>query len=85
MKSAPFYRQIIQCKYQNPLLGIALKDWRTVYQLWPTPQLLQPEVYRGKLFYRLKESNRRISYDRIKAGLVKKGYIVTLEVPFCPF
>lgn len=78
-------QQVIQCKYQNLALGLALQDWRTVYQFFPTPQPLQPEVYKGKLCYRLKGSSRRISYDRIKAGLVKKPCAITLDIPCCPF
>jgi hypothetical protein len=76
---------VIKCKCQNLALGLAMKDWRTVYQLSPTPHLLQLEVHKGRLCYRQKGTSKRISYDRIKAGLIKKHLAVTLEIPFCPF
>jgi len=65
-------QQTLECTYQNLALGLAMKDWRTVYSLSPTPKLLQPEVYKGQLCFRLKGSSKRISYNRIKAGLIKK-------------
>jgi hypothetical protein len=75
----------LQLPYQNPALGIALKDWRTVYQLFPEPHPLTPEVYRGRLCYRVKGSAKRIPYDHIKKGLVKRSFTLTVDVHTCPF
>ena len=78
-------QQVIQCKYQNLVLGLAMKDWRTVYKLIPKPQLLKPEVHKGRLCYRLKGSAKRVSYRRLKAGLIKKVCSITIDIPYCPF
>ena len=56
-------------------LQIGIADWKNVYQ-FPQQQLLQKEIHQGKLGYRLKGSSRRISYDQIKKGLVKREIIL---------
>jgi hypothetical protein len=56
-------------------------DIKQVYQLSPVSKLLVPEVYRGKLVYRAKGSTKRITYEAIKQGLVKKRKVVEQEVP----
>ena len=78
---------LIRCTYQNLALGIAFKDWRTVYQLLPTPHPLFPEVYKGLLVYRAKGANKRLSYTAIKKELVKKPVIIVQEKSRwrCPF
>lgn len=71
----------IHFRYYNPLLHLGVVDIKQVYQLGPEPVLLNVEVYRGKLVYRAKGSSRRISYDQLKDGLVKKLLAVEEEVP----
>lgn len=71
----------IHFRYYNPRLNLGVVDVKLVYQLEPTPIRLNPEVYRGKLVYRARGSSRRISYDQLKKGLVKKSFSVEEEVP----
>ncbi|MDB5198462.1 MAG: hypothetical protein JWO92_425 [Chitinophagaceae bacterium] len=72
---------MIILKYWNAQLQIGLYDWKNVYQ-FPQQQLLQTEIHQGKLCYRLKGSSKRISYDKIKKGLIKKQVIIKEELPF---
>lgn len=74
--------EVVYARFYNPELNIALKDWREVYLLTSAPQQLLPEVHRGKLVYRARGSGKRISYERIKKGLVKKACTIWLRLPF---
>jgi hypothetical protein len=73
--------QKIKLNYFNSRLNIGLQDVKHVYLLNKESTVLFPEVYRGKLVYRAKGSNRRISYDQIKKGLVKRTFWIRVEVP----
>ena len=73
--------QIIKLKYFNPVLKIGLTNWKIVYLLEPVIKQLYPEVDKGRLVYRARGSGRRISYNSIKSGLVKKESIIKEEVP----
>jgi hypothetical protein len=64
--------QKIKLKYINSHLQIGMASWREVYYLSPELIQLKPEFYKGKLVYRKKESDRRITYAQIKQGLKKK-------------
>ncbi len=74
-------KQKLQLHYYNVKLQIGLVNLKTVYLLKPKPTLLLAEVYRGKLVYRAKGSSKRISYDQIKKGLLKKVFWIVEEVP----
>jgi hypothetical protein len=54
----------------------------TVYLLSPELKKFLPEVYKGKLVYRIKGSSKRISYQTIKIELVCKSFYLTEEIPF---
>lgn len=71
----------IHFRYYNQRLNLGMVDVKQVYQLNPQPTLLNLEVYRGKLVYRASGSSRRISYDQLKKGLVKKSFVMEEEVP----
>ncbi|RYZ47919.1 MAG: hypothetical protein EOP49_19980 [Sphingobacteriales bacterium] len=71
----------IHFRYYNPRLQLAMVDIRQVYQLQPVLLPLNAEVYRGKLVYRAKGSSKRISYDQVKRGLVKQGFVLEETVP----
>jgi len=73
--------QKIQLNYINERLQIGLVNWREAYLLSPQVLALQVEVDRGRLIYRLKGSNRRISYTTLKKGLVKKSQWIEIEAP----
>lgn len=74
--------QKIFLNYLNPQLDIAMSDWKNVYLIQPILIKLQPEVYRGKLIYRIRGTSKRISYNRIKKGLIKKYFYVVATTPF---
>ena len=73
--------QKVKLNYFNPRLNIGMADIRHVYLLKPLTTPLQPEVYRGKLVYRAKGSNKRISYSMLKKGLVRKTFWINEQVP----
>jgi len=73
--------QNIQLNYINEGLQIGLVSWREAYLLAPQVVPLLVEVDRGRLIYRLKGSNRRISYATLKKGLVKKQHTIAINVP----
>lgn len=73
--------QMIILKYWNAQLQIGISDWKNVYQ-FPQQILLQKEIHQVKLCYRLKGSSKRISYNQIKKGLVKREIILKAESPF---
>jgi hypothetical protein len=63
-------------------LNNALIDWRHVYLIASELKQLLPEEYKGKLVYRARCSSKRISYERIKKGLVKKAQSIIVKLPF---
>ena len=78
--------QRIQLKYINEGLKMGVANWRQVYLLSPRVVPFAVEVDRGRLIYRLKGSARRISYKRLKKGLVPKQLWIEAEVPgWLPF
>lgn len=78
---------MIILKYWNPQYQIALADpiaigCQNVYQ-FPLQEKMLNEVYRGALYYRLRGSSHRISYQQLKKGLLKKHILIEEELlPF---
>jgi hypothetical protein len=69
--------QITRIQYVNEILQIGLVNWRQAWLLSTNPpQQLYTEVHKGKLVFRVPGTSRRISYQRLKKGLVKKLIIV---------
>lgn len=65
--------QIIRINYFNPSFNIGLTNWREAWSLsGKYPERIYTELYRNKLVYRKKGSNKRISYQLLKKGLIKK-------------
>jgi hypothetical protein len=56
-------------------------SWREVYLLSPQLIKLCAEVDKGRLVYRAKGSDKRISYPQIKSGLVKTTIKIIEDVP----
>jgi hypothetical protein len=77
--------QTIICKYWNPELKVAFKDWQQVFILSPVQKQLRPEVYKGNLVYRIPGSFKRIAYASIKSGLVRKSVHVIVPYNLLPF
>ena len=74
-------QQKIRLHYINEHLQVDLSDIKHVYLLSPELTLLHSEVYKGKLVDHDKGSNRCISYDQMKQGLVKPSSVVKEQVP----
>lgn len=75
---------MIIMKYWNPHYKIGLADWRRVYQ-FPQQELMIKEMHQGRLYYRLRGSSRRISFNQLKKGLQKKQIIIREELYQPPF
>jgi hypothetical protein len=73
--------QKIQLKYINKNLQIGLVNWREAYLLHPEIIRLNVEVDRGRLVYRIIGKNKRISYKRVKKGLVRTSVWIVQQVP----
>ena len=71
---------LLHFSYYNPVLKIAFNNWRQVYLVQQTPVLLNPSIHRGALVYRLPGSNKRISYKKIKQGLVHQQISLPVEL-----
>ena len=57
-------------------------DWKSVYLLKPSLLKLFPEVYKGRLVYRMPGSSKRLSYNEIKKQLIRKSFYVIEHIPF---
>lgn len=73
--------QRIKLKYINSALQIGLVSWKEAYLLFPAIVPLITEVDKGRLVYRAKGSAKRISYQKVKRGLVKTSACIVQEVP----
>lgn len=73
--------QKIQLKYIDKNLQIGLVNWREAYLLYPEIIRLSVGVDRGRLVYRIKGKNRRISYKRVKKGLIRTSVWIVQQVP----
>ncbi|MEJ8817305.1 hypothetical protein [Lacibacter sp. H407] len=73
---------MIILKYWNAQLQIGMQDWRTVYQ-FPQQEKMFVEIHQNKLYYRNRGQSKRISYQQLKKGLIKKEIILNEEpLPF---
>ena len=67
----------ISINYYNSSLNIGLNDWKKVYD-FNTQSWLSSKYHLGRLVY----GNQRLSYTKVKTGLVKKKIIIK---EYCPF
>jgi hypothetical protein len=73
---------MIKFKYWNEQLQIGMVNWRNVYQ-FPQREQMLVELHQNKLCYRLKGMSKRISYEKLKKGLVKRSFqIKEAALPF---
>lgn len=71
-------------KLFNPQLKIGLVSWREAWLFQEEyPEKLFTEVYKGKLVFRQRGSSVRISYQKLKKGLVRKTILI--KEPPLPF
>jgi hypothetical protein len=75
--------QEICVKLFNPKYKIGLVNWREAWLFENQfPEKLYTEVHKGKLVFRRKGSTARVSYRRLKKGLIKKIIIIKQPLPF---
>ncbi len=75
---------MIHIKHVNYSLGIGLVNYREAYDITCAfPELLHAEIYKGNLVFRKKRSTQRISYMKLKKGLMRQQIILYLQpLPF---
>ena len=66
--------QRILSKYFNVRLNIRLSDIRIVYLLSPDILQLIPEVYKGRLVYRLKGFNKKINSPEFEKRIDQENF-----------
>ena len=72
---------MIILKYWNEQLQIAMMDWRNVYQ-FPQQEKMYVEIHQTKIYYRCRGKLKRISYQQLKNGLIKKQIVLQEDLPF---
>lgn len=75
----------IKIKYVSPSLNLGMEDIKNVWILSPVPVKLAATVHQGNLMYRWPGTGKRISYQTLKKGLIKKQLIIREAVPILPF
>ncbi len=70
----------INLKYCNPTLNIAFSTWNEVYLMGDVPVKLKPAYYRGSHIYRLPATGKRISYKKLKQGMLLKPTILQSQL-----
>jgi len=77
---------IITIRYFNPILKIGLQDVRNAWYLADqTPIQLATIIYQGALYFRFPGTGKRVSYKKIKKGLIKKQIILQFPLELLPF
>jgi len=77
---------IITIRYFNPILKIGLQDVRNAWYLADqTPIQLTTIIYQGALYFRFPGTGKRVSYKKLKKGLIKKQIILLLPLELLPF
>ena len=71
--------------YYHPGLNIGMLDIRNAWLLEKEPVKLITGVHRGNLIFRMPGSGKRISYQSIKKGLIKKTIIIQQPFNLLPF
>lgn len=66
-------------------MGLGMEDIKNVWLLCDKPIKLQTVVHRGSLVYRIPFSGKRISYKKLKKGLIKKTVIFRQPLQLLPF
>lgn len=75
----------IVLRYFNRELNVGLGDIRNAWLLPETPVKLIAAIHQGNLVYRIPGSRKRISYQKLKKGLVKKGIVIRQYYELLPF
>ncbi len=75
----------ISIKYINPALNLGMENIRNVWLLTDNPVKLTTTIHQGSLFFRVPVSGKRISYKKLKRGLIKKQLVIKNPYPLLPF
>lgn len=75
----------VRLQYFHPELNIGMLDIRNAWLLDKEPVKLITSVHRGNLVFRVPKSGKRISYNFIKKGFIKKLVIIKLPFDSIPF
>lgn len=75
----------IHLKYIHPALKLGVEDIRTVWLLGNVPVKLTTATHRGSLVFRWPVSGKRVSYQTLKKGLIKKHLIIKRYYEVIPF
>ena len=67
-------------RYYNPVLKLAFNSWNEVYLLAEQPVLLKTGIHRSCLVYRMPQTGKRISYKKIRQGLLKQDIVLEFEL-----
>ena len=68
-------------KYWDERLKMGLVDFKTAYQ-FPQEIKMDTEMHQGKIYFRVKGSSKRISYNQVKRNLVKRLTVIDDKIPF---
>jgi hypothetical protein len=74
-------KQEIKLRYLYAELKIGLVSWKEAYLLNEFITPFKIEVYKGRVIYREMGSAKRISYNKLKKGLIKLNQILLVDVP----
>jgi hypothetical protein len=78
--------QFVTINFFNPELKIGLEDVRNAWLLEENnPVKLNAQVHRGALVYRLPGSGKRVSFHKLKNGLIKRKLKIKIAVSILPF
>jgi hypothetical protein len=75
----------IEIKHIHPELGVGLQNIRAAWLLTSVPVKLTTSLHRGNLIYRWPGTGKRISYQTLKKGLIKKKIIIQIPFELLPF
>jgi hypothetical protein len=75
----------VTIKYFHPVLQVGIQDIRNVWLLKNNPVKLITTLHRGNLVFRIPGSRKRISYQTLKKGLIKKEIIIQQPLYLLPF
>lgn len=75
----------IEIKHIHPELGVGLQNIRAAWLLTSVPVKLTTSLHRGNLIYRWPVTGKRISYQTLKKGLIKKKIIIQIPFELLPF
>jgi hypothetical protein len=78
----------ITLKYYHPILKVGMADWKTVFECDENgqyPAQLLVELHRGALVYGKPSSDKRLAFQKLKNGWIKKTIHITLPDNSLPF